>query len=152
MCKKCRDKIRERAISAQMAQENIPLEMRAIFERGAKFGELQAALFLETSTRVGNDMATPIIALLEALGDKDAGRELETIKTMEAIYKHQFKEGAELAFGKPSPESKDKVNVLREIHDLPLMDIGHGAEPQGRKDPTGDLLAEIKSSLQQPSN
>lgn len=141
MCINCRNKIRERAITKQMDQEQIPVDSRAIFERGAKFGELMAALFLEKSTRDMVEETTPILALMAILSDdKTMDDKLVSIETMQAVYKHQVMEGGQLTFGKFTGDSKIKVNALRAIHELPLLDSDPAA---GKKDPIGDMLAEL---------
>jgi hypothetical protein len=128
MCRKCRNIIRERAITAQMDQENIPVELRAIFERGAKFGELQAALFLEKMTRSVEEETAPVLAIMSLLGGEGLDKELTSLSTMKAVYQEQFEEGSAIIFGKIGPESRDRVNVLRQIHDLPLMEVGKSGE------------------------
>jgi hypothetical protein len=130
MCRKCRDKIRESAITAQMEQENIPVEMRAIFERGAKFGELMAALFLEKMTRNVEEETAPVLIMMSLLGGGEGmEKELTSLQTMQAVYQEQFEEGTAIVFGKISSDTRDKANVLRKVHGLPLIEVGCKDEP-----------------------
>lgn len=142
MCAICERKIiRERAIAKRMEQENIPTEMRAVFERGAKFGELQTALFLRTSTEATIAQIQPYMELLKAMGasDKAAG-ETGALEAMAAMSDELMSEGLSLVFGKESPEAVVLLNELETIHGTTLTEARAKAKSPHEHGPAVDVV------------
>lgn len=148
MCKKCRDVIREKAITKQI--ELAKVESPHAFAMGVRFGELLAGLLLESQTRSLNDEIGPALAIMALLGGDASDKELTSLKTMEETYKHLVMEGAALTYGPVSAEARDKLNIIREIVGVPAMEIGkNGDEPKPgyNKPRTSDPIADLIDDL-----
>lgn len=150
MCHVCRAKIRERAIAKQMEMESIPVEMRAVFERGAKFGELQAGLFAQAEYIRTVGPVTELINLLKKFGDTELEESSnQALDLQRALAVHQMSEGCAITYGKQNAGSIARLNVLEGIHGLELtVDPGPKEKAQGQaKQTLDDLLTSILAQV-----
>lgn len=123
MCHKCRNKIRARAVDFYLNEECIPDNQRETFERGMRFGEMQAALFVEKVVSAMRADTILVLAAQEALtGERQDIEDISSLAMARELSGLLEQEGLRCLFGNV-PATKDtaaKYNLLRACHELPI--------------------------------
>lgn len=134
MCSKCRATVRDKATDHYMDTHNIAPLMRKAFKEGARFGELQAALFVERIRKTHAEGAgaadTAAQMLSEMLGvdvtiiggqpaREPSAQDKLVLEVLDEVVICMEAEALDIVYGRVTVAAANNYNSLREVHQLP---------------------------------